>query len=1007
MSMYLIAPSIAIVANLLLAIFVLYKNPQNKLNRLFALFSLFFVAWAVMDVVFLGSSTAYNVILANKIGNLVVAISSALIVHFSLLFTENKISTSKKSIIIYLPILLLAYLDFFTEKIYSGTVEVFWGLNIVPGPLFIVPMIYIIGCYVLGLGVFYGYRQTAKAKIKKKQVQLLMLALIIPLVSGAVSQVVFPLLGLKMLPFGSSMTIFTTIIIAYTIVKYNAMASIGLKTIKAKIIIPVMVVATIILSITTTYSYFFNIKTIKSEISSRFESIMELRVDYIERILERDKKYIAALGSDVKSSNLLLIDKTSDTYIERYNEVKAKIMNTEYEWWSEIFVLDAKGVVIISTNESQVGVDKSQNEHYKNRKNGIYQESVGFLNADYQDFYTISTAIKNSKGELDGLILVKVEMTAIEDVVSSTIGLGETGESYIVNKNNSLISSSRFESKIKFKQKINTVNTKNCFDYAKQQEIKKHNKLQVFDDYRGVSVVGAYSHIPEIDWCLLVEMDEAEVMAVVLKQLLFSTVRIIIVLFLIFITIYFSSRNITSPIIELYKKIKEIEKGNLNIELKTNQQDEIGELSRAFAKMVNTIKEARKDIEKKVYQQTKEIQKNTESLIAKQDDMENQQLAIMNILEDVEDEKEKTKLLADDLEKFQMAVENASDHIVITDPDGICIYANKAVETITGYSKKEIIQKKIGTKDNWGGQMEKSIYEKMWDTIKVKKKSFKGDFDNIRKGGEKYVARSSISPVLNSDGEVIFLLGIERDITKEKEIDKAKTEFVSLASHQLRTPLSTINWYAEMLMDGDVGKITKDQNNCVKEIYAGSQRMVALVNSLLNVSRLELGTFTIEPEKASITKIADGAINEIRHKIVAKKQKLSKKYDKGIPKMMLDKKLMHIIFQNLLSNAIKYTPKKGELDLKILKKGRKILIEMTDTGMGIPKKEQMHVFKKLFRANNVRKADVKGTGLGLYIIKQIVSHSGGKIRFKSRVNKGTVFSIELPIKGMQRKFICR
>ncbi len=412
--------------------------------------------------------------------------------------------------------------------------------------------------------------------------------------------------------------------------------------------------------------------------------------------------------------------------------------------------------------------------------------------------------------------------------------------------------------------------------------------------------------------------------------------------------------------------------------------------------MIDTLDKEKKDIDKKIAKQTKNI-------LDKKTDLENQQQAMLSILEDVEEEKDKNKKMANDLEKFLLAIENASDHMVITDPDGIVVYANPAVEHITGYKLKEIIGKKAGTLHNWGGLMPQDFYEELWTTLKEKKKSFSGEIQQKRKNGEHYDVIAHLSPVLDDKGEVTFFVGIERDITKEKQIDKAKTEFVSLASHQLRTPLSTINWYTEMLLAGDVGKLNKDQEEYLNLVYDGNQRMVELVNSLLNISRIELGTFAIDPEKVDLKKMAKSVLAELLQQTKEKKLNIKTKFDTKLSDYKTDSKLMRIIFQNLLTNAVKYTPEKGSITITLKKKTKKLLIEVTDTGYGIPKLEQPKIFTKLFRADNVRSKDTEGNGLGLYLVKSVVEEAEGSISFKSTENKGTTFSIILPLSGMKKK----
>src|SRR3989337_2649925 len=214
------------------------------------------------------------------------------------------------------------------------------------------------------------------------------------------------------------------------------------------------------------------------------------------------------------------------------------------------------------------------------------------------------------------------------------------------------------------------------------------------------------------------------------------------------------------------------------------------------------------------------------------------------------------------LSNFKEAVDGSFDYILITDPDGIILYANSAIERITGFTPQEVIGKKAGTKDLWGGLMGKPFYERLWKILKQDKKPFTGEVKNKRKDGTLYDAFHTITPVLDKDGNVQFFFEIQRDITHDKEVDRAKTEFVSLASHQLRTPLTAINWYSEMLLSGDVGPLSDEQSRYLKEVDRGSQRMVRLVNDLLNVSRLETGGLMIAPILAKVDLLVTDIIRE-------------------------------------------------------------------------------------------------------------------------------------------------
>lgn len=363
--------------------------------------------------------------------------------------------------------------------------------------------------------------------------------------------------------------------------------------------------------------------------------------------------------------------------------------------------------------------------------------------------------------------------------------------------------------------------------------------------------------------------------------------------------------------------------------------------------------------------------------------------------------KNNKKDLAKELEKFKLAVDSASDHIIITDLEGVVLYANASVERITGYKPEEAIGKKAGAL--WKMPMNKDYYVQLWNTIKIKKEVFSGEIQNKRKNGEIYTAVVSISPVLDEHRNILFFVGIERDITEEKRIDQAKDDFLSIASHQLRTPLSSINWYAELILGGDTGKVPKQSKKCVEEIYKASKRMVELVNSFLNVSRLDLGVYVVRPEKLSFADIVSAIVQEMKLVLERKQQSINVAIDSELPNMMLDQRLITIILQNYLSNASKYSPEGASIELEMKKEGEYAQIRVTDKGIGIPTAQKDNIFSKLFRADNARSMDFEGTGLGLYIVRSIVDAVGGRAWFDSQEGKGSTFYATIPLSGMKPK----
>ena len=369
---------------------------------------------------------------------------------------------------------------------------------------------------------------------------------------------------------------------------------------------------------------------------------------------------------------------------------------------------------------------------------------------------------------------------------------------------------------------------------------------------------------------------------------------------------------------------------------------------------------------------------------------------------------EKGKELASAKAKGEAILQSIGDALVVTDQKGTIILVNKAFEEMMGWAEAEAKGKSfmdlVKSEDEEGNKIlgaKRKIMIILSGGANYQRSGREAHY-YVRRDGTRFPVNAVVTPIIFA-GRRLGAVQVFRDITVERDIDRAKTEFVSLASHQLKTPLSVINWYTEMLIDGDAGGLNEKQRRYINEVARGSHRMVDLVNSLLNVSRLELGTFIVEPEKVDLKKIVRSVLDEFKVKIDEKKLKITFVISKSFPKYLLDPKLTRIIVQNLVSNSIKYTSNGGWVKITVGQVKDKILISVLDDGCGIPAGQQSNIFNKLFRADNARVLDPDGTGLGLYIVKTILANVGGEIWFKSREKKGTNFFVTLPCYGMRSK----
>jgi PAS domain S-box-containing protein len=382
---------------------------------------------------------------------------------------------------------------------------------------------------------------------------------------------------------------------------------------------------------------------------------------------------------------------------------------------------------------------------------------------------------------------------------------------------------------------------------------------------------------------------------------------------------------------------------------------------------------------------------------------------------------EALRLKAENIEQVEAKEEailaSIDDGVVACDKNGQVTLFNKAAEILTGLSAKEAIGQHYSYSLKFIRESDEKKSDDLIGMAIVQGKATKMASHTmlIKKNGYKISVSDSIAPVRNSQKVIIGCVIVFRDSTQEAKIDKAKTEFVSLASHQLRTPLTTVNWYSEMLLTGDAGPLNEKQREYINEIYKGSKRMGSLVNALLDVSRMEMGTFTVEPEPTDIPALAQSVVDELRPQIDKKSLKFNGKYADNLPVVNADPKLLRMVFQNILFNSVKYTPDGGNINLELGLSDAKgqavkanerklnIMVKVSDNGYGIPKINQDKIFTKFFRGDNVRAKDTEGTGLGLYIVKGIVDQSGGRVWFESKEGKGTTFYLTLPIEGMQKR----
>ncbi|MDP2864218.1 MAG: ATP-binding protein [bacterium] len=418
------------------------------------------------------------------------------------------------------------------------------------------------------------------------------------------------------------------------------------------------------------------------------------------------------------------------------------------------------------------------------------------------------------------------------------------------------------------------------------------------------------------------------------------------------------------------------------------RRDEEGNLIGYFFALFNisALKKFQEELEKKVKEKTKELEGKTKELEASG-------RALLNILEDI---KEALRATEEEKNKTQAIITNFTDGLFLFDEKSNLVLVNPQAEVFFEIRARDLINKPI---------LELSTIPALSSLAKLLGPEITGIFRKEFQAKENLVLEVSTIPIMREE-EKLGTLVILHDVTREKRIERMKTEFVSIAAHQLRTPLSAIKWALRMLLDGDLGGITVEQKNFIEKTYGSNERMIALINDLLSVARIEEGKYLHKPILTDIELVVKFVIDSFKEEIKRKKLKFEfKKTEKKLPLVLIDVEKIRLAIQNLLDNAIRYTHFDGKVTVSLKRVKKEIEVSIKDTGVGIPKDQQERIFTKFFRAANVMRMETDGSGLGLFITKNIIEAHGGKIWFESEENNGSTFHFTLPVKEEFGEFL--
>ena len=617
-------PLISLFANLFLCLFILNINPKNRLNQLLSLFTLSLAIWSIGHYYMFNASSTADALLWKNIPTMGSIFTVIFLFHFTLFFTNNKYASK---IIYLLPLYIfgcfLVFIEFTTPFLTESMKITYWGMGKNTAALY--PVLSLSVFLLTGFSLIFltkFFMKSSSTKIKK-QTKLFIIGIIFPFIGGFITQVIAPMVGFEIVPVAALLTTITAFFIVFSVFRYSFVRPMSF-SIKKKLVVMFFVLIFCLMFFTLTSVSIITKDIMQDTIKNDLSAIAESKAAHIETFLFEQKKTVEDIGCIGKIEQFLLKERNSSEFYDNLNSTVERLQKTvdKNDDIMHISILDTSGIVLASTNSEAVGKNRSSELFFSNGINYTYIDELHLSCENYTVVFCISTPLKDENDDLVGVLLVRFKHDRLYEITTDTTGLGDTGKVYIVNKSGFVLTPLRFHNlsynyeNVILKQKIQTENFYKCMQHQNYtgESFEENKHVDIFEDYRGEKVLGAYAYIDEMQWALLAEIDESEVFSSVNSmQNTLTIIFTISAIFILFIA-YFYSKTISSPIEKLESLAKEIAKGNLNINVDVNTSDEIGSLANSFSEMASNLKKYNEKLETQVKKRTEDLQTKVEEL---------------------------------------------------------------------------------------------------------------------------------------------------------------------------------------------------------------------------------------------------------------------------------------------------------------------------------------------------------------------------------------------------------
>lgn len=656
-------------------------------------------------------------------------------------------------------------------------------------------------------------------------------------------------------------------------------------------------------------------------------------------------------------------------------------------------------------------LNQSESEYFKKAIKGETYIGDVLFSENAEPFLIVSFPIYSSQKQITGVLAGKLNLRETWQVVSE-LKLGQVSRAYLVDQNGKLIADPDPSLVLKNISTINLPIVKKVI--SEKKIVDGLGSESSYLNQQNQKVLGVAVPLESVPWAIIMERPEAEAYSQVNKKFAVFIFLLVLGGVCLILVGQWLGYYVTEPLRKLSQGAKIIGSGNLNYKLNIKTGDETEQLASAFNEMTDQLKDSHFFLEKKVEERTEELKEQRDQLvegakklIQRDQDLnelrgkeqsalaeakeariraEESRIATLNILEDIDEARQAQEM---EKNKVQGVIRSLTDGLILLDRENAIDLFNPQAEKMINERKENVVGKKLD-------QLDSVFFKKISEIFHAKKGILNKEEIVLGDIVQGKVIEISSAQVLGALGEDMGQILVLHDVTREKAVERTKSEFVSIAAHQLRTPLSAIKWSLRLILDKDLGTISSEQEEILEKGYESNERMIRLVNDLLNLARIEEGRFIYKVSSISLVELTEQLIGTSQPLMDKKKMKFAFNKPSFPCFINVDREKIALVIQNLIENAINYSPIGSLVTISIGCDKMGITFSIKDQGIGIPKNQQARIFTKFYRGNNALRMETEGSGLGLFICKNIIEAHGGRIWFESEEGKGASFYFMLP-----------